>query len=217
MDLMLNRRGVMMANKQEPVPPMPQDTYLSFVAKKSASSVSLQKNGEPASVSLEYTIDGNTWETYTIGDIIQLPRVGSWVKFKGVNSGFGTSTAWHYFVMTGEIDAYGDITSILNGIGGDYTPDVARALIYLFNNCTQLRRAPDLPTTTLGNRQYYRLFNGCSNLNYIKTSMTNTSANQSLSGWVGGVSSSGTFVCPSSLSLSTGSSGIPSGWTRVDL
>lgn len=195
---------------------MPQDTYLSFVAKTRNSSVSMQKHGEPSAVSLEYTLDGDTWYPYTIGDVIQLPFVGSWVKFRGTNSAFGTSTAWHYFVMTGVIDAYGDLTSIINGIGGDVTP-YTRAFIRLFDGCLSLRRAPDLPTVRLGNRQYYFIFNGCANLNYIKTYMKYTGANQCLVGWVTGVGSTGTFVCPQELTLGYGTGGIPNGWTRVDL
>lgn len=214
--LLIRRRGMMMAQGGV-VPPMPQDTYLSFVAKTRNSSVSMQKHGEPAAVSLEYTLDGDTWYPYTIGDVIQLPFVGSWVKFKGVNSVFGNGSAWNYFVMTGVIDAYGDLTSILNGIGGDYTPGAARAFIRLFDGCLSLRRAPDLPTVRLGNRQYYQTFNNCANLNYIKTYMKYTSANQCLNGWVVGVGGNGTFVCPQELTISYGASGIPNGWTRVDL
>ena len=206
----------MMIEEGGVVPPMPQDTYLSFVAKTRNSSVSMQKHGEPAAVSLEYTLDGDTWYPYTIGDVIQLPFVGSWVKFKGVNSAFGISTAWHYFVMTGAIDAYGDLTSIINGVGGDVTPST-RAFIRLFDGCLSLRRAPDLPTTVLGNRQYQYTFYGCSNLNYVKTYMTNITARESLSSWLYGVAANGTFVCPNSLVIGTGASGIPSGWTRVDL
>ena len=46
---------------------------------------------------------------------------------------------------------------------------------------------------------------------------TDTSQLGCLVGWVAGVSSTGTFVKhPNMTSLSTGSGGIPSGWTVVD-
>jgi hypothetical protein len=61
------------------------------------------------------------------------------------------------------------------------------------------------------------MFSGCSELNYIKMLATDISASGCLSNWVYNVSSTGTFVKnPAMTSLSTGTSGIPSGWTVVD-
>ena len=84
----------------------------------------------------------------------------------------------------------------------------------MFKGCTSLTTAPDLPATTLKGTCYYQMFNGCSNLNYIKMLATNTSAGDCLTNWVSGVSPTGTFVkAASQTSLPTGENGIPSGWT----
>jgi hypothetical protein len=57
------------------------------------------------------------------------------------------------------------------------------------------------------------MFNGCSNLNYIKCLATNISASGCTSQWVNGVSSTGTFVKhPDMNDWTTGAKGIPSGW-----
>lgn len=88
---------------------------------------------------------------------------------------------------------------------------------HMFYGCTSLTTAPELPATTLKHSCYQNMFQGCTKLNYIKMLATDISANYCLSGWVYGVSSSGTFVKnPAMTSLPTGISGIPSGWTVVN-
>ena len=84
----------------------------------------------------------------------------------------------------------------------------------MFNGCTSLTVAPELPATTLANYCYSGMFNGCTNLNYIKMLATDISATDCLYNWVIEISSIGTFVKhPNMTSLSTGTSGIPTGWT----
>ena len=86
----------------------------------------------------------------------------------------------------------------------------------MFCNCTSLETAPTLPATTLANYCYQNMFDGCSSLNYIKCLATNISAS-SLSNWVRGVALTGTFVKNANMeSWTTGTSGIPSGWTVQD-
>ena len=87
----------------------------------------------------------------------------------------------------------------------------------MFSGCTSLTTAPELPATTLAQGCYEFMFAGCTNLNYIKCLATNISAYGCTSGWLNGVSSTGTFVKhPSMNSWTTGDDGIPSGWTVVD-
>lgn len=87
----------------------------------------------------------------------------------------------------------------------------------MFMKCTNLTTAPELPATTLANNCYSYMFYGCTKLNYIKMLATNISASSCLANWVNGVASSGTFVKnPAMNSLTTGTSGIPSGWTVVN-
>jgi hypothetical protein len=86
----------------------------------------------------------------------------------------------------------------------------------MFRGCTSLTTAPSLPATTLADYCYDGMFSGCTNLNYIKCLATDISANSCTFGWVSGVASSGTFVTPSTTAWSTGTSGIPTGWTTQD-
>ena len=84
----------------------------------------------------------------------------------------------------------------------------------MFNGCTSLTTAPTLPAITLETGCYYNIFYGCSNLNYIKAMFTTAPGNEYTQNWVNGVSATGTFVKNSAASwTTTGTSGVPSGWT----
>ena len=83
---------------------------------------------------------------------------------------------------------------------------------YMFNGCTSLKEAPKLPAPTLEEECYYKMFNGCSSLSRIEMLATSLGS-ASLDEWVTGVAPSGVFVKKASLSLPSGDSGIPNGWT----
>ena len=85
---------------------------------------------------------------------------------------------------------------------------------YMFQGCTNLTTAPELPATTLVSNCYKCMFQNCRSLNYIKVGATSWNTTYA-SKWVNGVAASGTFKKPSSTSIATGVSGIPSGWTVV--
>lgn len=83
----------------------------------------------------------------------------------------------------------------------------------MFNRCSALTMAPALPATTLATKCYYYMFAYCSKLQYVKCLATNKSATDCTTNWLYNVPSTGTFVKKSGVSWSSGSSGIPSGWT----
>ena len=84
----------------------------------------------------------------------------------------------------------------------------------MFSTCERLTTAPVLPATTLVNSCYYTMFLACTNLNYIKCLATSGfEAYQCTDSWVFGVAASGTFVKDANATWTTGTSGIPSGWT----
>ena len=87
----------------------------------------------------------------------------------------------------------------------------------MFSGCTSLTTAPELPATTLESSCYQYMFENCYNLNYIKCLATNNISVNTCIDWVNGVASTGTFVKnPNMSNWTTGTSGIPSGWTVQD-
>ena len=88
----------------------------------------------------------------------------------------------------------------------------------MFYKCTSLATAPVLPATTLAKSCYYYMLYGCTSLIYIKCLATDISASSSHKNWVSYVAATGTFVKPASMtSWSSDESGIPSGWTVVNV
>ena len=84
----------------------------------------------------------------------------------------------------------------------------------MFQNCTSLTTAPELPATTLVQYCYQYMFGGCSNLNYIKAMFTTTPSATYTYNWVSGVAASGTFVKNSAATWDvSGTNGVPTGWT----
>lgn len=110
----------------------------------------------------------------------------------------------------------------------------------MFEYCSELISAPELPASTLAPYCYYFTFYGCSSLKYIKVGftawpdMSSSSASDynATFGWTQlTVNTTGTFVCPSSLPQNFNASGnnslgsnisgytnaIPSGWTVEEI
>lgn len=87
----------------------------------------------------------------------------------------------------------------------------------MFAYCTSLRTAPKLPAAVLKTSCYYYMFYECRHISRIECLATDTSASTCIRNWVNGVAATGTFVKnPSMSSWGSGVSGIPSGWTVID-
>jgi len=84
----------------------------------------------------------------------------------------------------------------------------------MFYQCFSLEESPELKTEVLVTQCYQEMFYGCTRLKKLTTLMTNISANYCLSNWVASTAATGDFYCPAELTIPTGASGIPSGWTR---
>ena len=89
----------------------------------------------------------------------------------------------------------------------------------MFRDCTSLTQAPVLPAEKILNFSYANMFSNCTKLNYIKCLARNTKPsglNLLTQNWLTNVASTGTFVKHPDATWSSGTSGIPTGWTVVD-
>jgi len=141
---------------------------LKFVAEQAGSTVKLEKisyEGPPPNISLQYSTDeGVSWGEFPIGTAVTIPTVGGSIMLKGVNNRFTDQLqSYHHFVMTGRIAAEGDITSLLNGIGGDY-PLKSYEFCRAFSNCAALTTPPDLPSVKVDYYTYASMFSYCTSL-----------------------------------------------------
>jgi len=87
----------------------------------------------------------------------------------------------------------------------------------MFYHCPNITKLPKLTLLQLTNYAYGNIAAGCTSLNYVYTEMIDISATGCISDWIYNVSPNGDFYCPAELTIPTGSSGVPNGWTRHNL
>lgn len=149
--------------------------YLTFTANANNSSVGFFCDIAGMGKNMEYSTDnGETWNEYTIGvgqgNTIPIAiDEGESVMFRGNNENLAyfdeEQNVWALTKcnIVGSVSASGDITSLLNGFGGDVAVG-ENCYCGFFNNCTGLISAPTLPSTTLANGCYQLMFSGCTSL-----------------------------------------------------
>ena len=83
----------------------------------------------------------------------------------------------------------------------------------MFSGCSSLTESPVLPAPTIATTAYQGMFQNCSKLKKI-TCLATSGMGTNTSNWVSGVATSGTFIKASSADWGgTGAARIPSGWT----
>lgn len=158
------------------------------------------------------------------------------------STGFSTSIENRYvFSFSAHTEGGGNINSLLCK-----TPDNAIltefCFCYLFNT-RNLYSSPSFPSTVLAPSCYRNTFYACKDLEIgpylpsensvescyramfyqavkireIKINLAEVSSSNCILSWLYSVSASGDFYCPAELTIPTGPSGIPSGWTRHDI
>lgn len=86
----------------------------------------------------------------------------------------------------------------------------------MFYGCTSLEDAPELPAETLQGSCYYNMFTGCTRLKTIQCHAKVTASDATYN-WMNGVATAGTFYGHSEYGWGSGTSGIPDGWTFIEL
>ena len=238
--------GKAAGKKEEP----PAYWGLCFTAEEAGSTVAMQAVGSAPAVTLETSFDGEIWEPFTVGETtITLPNVGDKVYFRageGGNTAMASSANNYnnFSIITGRIAASGNIMSLLNGDSPDsiiathcyssmfrdctalaQAPELPATTLAgscyagMFKNCTALVQAPELPATTLLRTCYSSMFWNCINIDCIKCSFK-AFASGGTNNWLSGVSSTGTFICPTALgtneTIQRGISYCPEGWTVIN-
>lgn len=181
---------------------------------------------------------GNRSLTLTAGQKVYIRNTSN------TQTGFTTSdNNYYHFAFTDIVEGHGNTNSLLCKNAESVTSLSQNCYVYLFSYCTSLTTAPELPATTLSSGCYTFMFSNCTSLvklpeltatqltpycyyymffhceqvKEIRTMMTDISATNCIDHWVSSVSIQGDFYCPAELTIPTGASGIPSGWTRHDI
>ena len=143
--------------------------YVTFTADEEQTFIMSAKDRYEIS-GLEYSVNNGTWKKVVTGEAVTFGDSKGTLSLRGKNNLGGTSGKYSGYsqISFGNTDVNvactGDIRTLL-----DYTnyKDVATEsarFSQLFENCTQLTSAPDLPAKTLADGCYSHMFYGCSKL-----------------------------------------------------
>jgi hypothetical protein len=172
-----------------PPPPEPS-TPLTFTAEEANSTVKLEATGIDLATarSVKYrTNDKGYWKAYRTNQVITLVNIGDYVQFKNETEQWSeTGNEYIKFVMTGKVAGSGNVNSLIyyaetlpyccyhsmfNGCSSLTTaPELPATTLAvscyasMFWYCSSLAKAPELPATTLASHCYYQMFYGCTSL-----------------------------------------------------
>lgn len=226
---------------------------LTFTANEPGVVVNMAKVGSPDPVTLEYSTDAENWNTFDADGgttPITLANAGDKVYFMaGASGNTALSTDYNnyrHFTLSKSCSASGNIMSLMTRDEADWqsvqmanhcysnmfngctsltsAPELPATTLasfcysYMFQDCTSLTSAPELPATTLAYYCYHYMFQGCTSLTSVEVAFTDWNASlYSTYNWLQGVASNGTFSCPSALGTTRrDASHVPSGWTVVN-
>ena len=139
---------------------------LTFKATHDGSTVKLKKNNSPSGDFQTSRDGGNTWTDYTIDTAITL-NTGEEVSFRAKADRTSTqnSNNYFYFYMKGKIEAWHNVMSLWRTNDfATYNTVVEYAFYGLFEGCTSLTKAPELPATKLADSCYRSMFSDCRSL-----------------------------------------------------
>ena len=143
--------------------------YLTFTADEEQTFIMSAKDSYEIP-GLEYSVNNGTWKKVVTGEAVTFGGSKGTLSLRGKNNLEGTSkqNSGYSQISFGKTDVNvackGDIRTLL-----DYTnyKDVATESArfrHLFEDCTQLTSAPDLPAETLAEACYSFMFEGCTSL-----------------------------------------------------
>ena len=144
---------------------------LTFEAKADGLTVTLTSDMDPLP-SLDYSIDGGAWTTYTCNAATPSVNTGQTITFraKTTNVAFADNDSHiSTFECNKDCYIYGNIMSLLSASGYATATSVGEmAFVQLFedneNICSHDTNKLLLPATTLANYCYHAMFAGCTNL-----------------------------------------------------
>ena len=163
--MIYNRPEYLLRKKEEP-----REACLTF---SSPSSFTLAVNDATKhwDGTLEYSTDKKSWTvwdgTTTLSsaasgsdNVLYLSGTGN-TKITGSNSNYRWVFTGTDISCTGNIETLLDYATVESGSHPTMANDCYRSM---FNGCTNLTKAPDLPATTLTTYCYSDMFNGCTSL-----------------------------------------------------
>ena len=142
--------------------------YVTFTAEK-AQKFMMKTNGNYNISGLEYSVNFGDWTTVEANKEVTFGGTNGDLRLRGTNTD-GTASALDKYSTITFTDSYvpvactGDIRTLLDWDNYTTVNTENAMFINLFENCSVLTSAPELPATSLAYNCYYCMFLGCTNL-----------------------------------------------------
>ena len=141
--------------------------YVTFTAEGEQTFKMTVQNGYEIS-GLEYSVNNGDWATAKADTEVPFGGENGNLRLRGTNK-YGTASAWNTYstiTFTKDVDVActGDIRTLLDWRSYNIVETNNARFCYLFNGCSVLTSAPELPATTLASECYQGMFNGCTSL-----------------------------------------------------
>lgn len=111
---------------------------------------------------LEWSTDHNTWTTLTGTEVMQSVGKKLYLRGKG-NTTFGANGGTHW-QLSEKAACSGNIQTLLDWENPPTSISKENCYVMMFQGCTNLTTAPELPATTLATYCYSGMFRDCTNL-----------------------------------------------------
>ena len=121
---------------------------------------------------LEYSVNGGDWITLTEDSHVSFGAEDGDLRLRGKNlEGTATDTRFYSTIAFGidnvNVACTGDIRTLLDWEKYKTVDTQKARFCWLFNGCSVLTSAPELPATTLAEQCYYSMFSGCKKLSTV--------------------------------------------------
>ena len=142
--------------------------YITFTANGEQKFKMTSQNGYEIS-GLEYSVNNGDWQTVEAGTEVTFGGANGNLRLRGTNT-IGTANDWYststitFTDETVNVACTGDIRTLLDWRSYNIVETNNAKFCYLFNGCSVLTSAPELPATTLASECYQGMFNGCTSL-----------------------------------------------------
>lgn len=143
--------------------------YVTFTADAEQGFVMRASGGYKIS-GLEYSVNGGPWTTVEDFSLVTFGGDYGNLRLRGKNK-FGTADAKNikyaiiqFWDSNVKVACKGDIRTLVDWENYKTADTSSASFLSLFENCTVLTSAPDLPATTIGPHSYSCMFSGCTAL-----------------------------------------------------
>ena len=148
--------------------------YVTFTAEKPQTFKMTEYEGYKIS-GLEYSVNNGDWTTLKAGTGVPFGGTNGNLRLRGTNLN-GTSVPSQYSTITFTdsnvpVACTGDIRTLLDWNNYATVNTENAMFIKLFENCSVLTSAPELPATSLADNCYLCMFSGCTNLKSAELSI----------------------------------------------